>query len=47
VPPGGVVPDPGAAVGDDIAALRAHTIKVLAEEVSAGGFEEKRRRREG
>ena len=32
VPPGGVVLDPGATVGDDIASLRAHTIKVLAEE---------------
>ena len=32
VPPGGVVPEPGAAVGDDIAALREHTIKILAEE---------------
>lgn len=32
VPPGGVIPEPGAAVGDDIAALRQHTIKVLAEE---------------
>ena len=32
MPPGGVVPEPGAAVGDDIAALRQHTIKILAEE---------------
>lgn len=32
MPPGGVVPEPGAAIGDDIASLRAHTIKVLAEE---------------
>ena len=32
MPPGGVVLDPGATVGDDIASLRAHTIKVLAEE---------------
>ena len=32
MPPGGVVPEPGAAVGDDIAALREHTIKILAEE---------------
>ena len=32
MPPGGVVPEPGASVGDDIASLREHTVKILAEE---------------
>lgn len=33
VPPGGVIPEPGQPVGEDIAALREHTVRVLAEEV--------------
>lgn len=34
VPPGGVIPEPGQPVGEDIAALREHTVRILAEEVS-------------